>query len=39
MIITTLEYVPGKTISKHLGQAQRSTVVVKNVGKDLMAGI
>ncbi len=39
MIITTLEYVPGKTISKHLGLVQGSTVRAKHVGKDIMAGI
>ena len=39
MIITTLEYVPGKTISKHLGLVQGSTVRAKHAGKDIMAGI
>jgi uncharacterized protein YbjQ (UPF0145 family) len=39
MIITTLEYVPGKTITKHLGLVQGSTVRAKHVGKDIMAGI
>ena len=39
MIITTLEYVPGKTISKHLGLVQGSTVRAEHVGKDIMAGI
>ncbi len=39
MIITTLEYVPGKTISEHLGLVQGSTVRAKHVGKDIMAGI
>ena len=39
MIITTLEYVPGKTITKHLGLAQGSTVRAKHAGKDIMAGI
>lgn len=39
MIITTLEYVPGKTISKHFGLVQGSTVRAKHAGKDIMAGI
>lgn len=38
MIITTLEYVPGKTITKHLGLVQGSTVRAKHAGKDIMAG-
>ena len=39
MITTTLEYVPGKTITKHLGLVQGSTVRAKHAGKDMMAGI
>ena len=39
MIITTLEYVPGKTVTKHLGLVQGSTVRAKHAGKDIMAGI
>jgi uncharacterized protein YbjQ (UPF0145 family) len=39
MIITTLEYVPDKTITKHLGLVQGSTVRAKHAGKDIMAGI
>lgn len=39
MIITTLEYVPGKAITKHLGLVQGSTVRAKHAGKDIMAGI
>jgi uncharacterized protein YbjQ (UPF0145 family) len=39
MILTTLEYVPGKTITKHLGLVQGSTVRAKHAGKDIMAGI
>lgn len=39
MIITTLEYVPGKTITKHLGLVQGSTVRAKHAGKDILAGI
>ena len=39
MLLTTLEYVPGKTITKHLGLVQGSTVRAKHVGRDLMAGL
>ena len=39
MILTTLESVPGKTITKHLGLVQGSTVRAKHAGKDIMAGI
>lgn len=39
MILTTLEYVPGKNITKHLGLVQGSTVRSKHVGRDLMAGL
>jgi uncharacterized protein YbjQ (UPF0145 family) len=39
MLLTTLEYVPGKTITKHLGLVQGSTVRAKHVGRDIMAGL
>ena len=39
MLLTHLEYVPGKTINKHLGLVQGSTVRAKHAGKDIMAGI
>jgi len=39
MILTTLEYVPGKTITKHLGLVQGSTVRAKHAGRDIMAGL
>ena len=39
MILTTLEFVPGRTISKHLGLVQGSTVRAKHAGRDLMAGV
>ena len=39
MITTTLEYVPGKTITKHLGLVQGSTVRAKHAGRDIMAGV
>jgi len=38
MLLTTLEFVPGKTIIKHLGLVQGSTVRAKHVGRDIMAG-
>ena len=39
MLLTTLEYIPGKKISKHLGLVQGSTVRAKHVGRDMMAGL
>jgi uncharacterized protein YbjQ (UPF0145 family) len=38
MLLTNLENVPGKTITKHLGLVQGSTVRSKHVGRDIMAG-
>lgn len=38
MLLTNLEYVPGKKIKEHLGLVQGSTVRTKHVGRDLMAG-
>ncbi len=39
MMITNLEIVPGKKISKHLGLVQGSSVRAKHVGRDLMASL
>ncbi|HSR62416.1 MAG TPA: YbjQ family protein [Gammaproteobacteria bacterium] len=39
MILTTLEFVPGRKITKHLGLVQGSTVRAKHVGRDMMAGL
>ncbi|MEM6902418.1 MAG: YbjQ family protein [Pseudomonadota bacterium] len=39
MILTTLEYVPGARVVKHLGVVQGSTVRAKHVGRDFMAGL
>lgn len=39
MLLTTLETVPGKKITKHLGLVQGSTVRAKHVGRDMMAGL
>jgi uncharacterized protein YbjQ (UPF0145 family) len=39
MLLTNLEVVPGRRITKHLGLVQGSTVRAKNVGRDIMAGL
>ena len=39
MLISNLEIVPGKRVSKHLGLVQGSSVRAKHVGRDLMAGL
>ncbi len=39
MLISTLEYIPGKKIKQHLGLVQGSTVRTKHVGRDLMASL
>ena len=39
MELTTLETVPGKTITRHLGLVQGSTVRSKHAGKDILAGL
>lgn len=39
MELTTLETVPGKAITRHLGLVQGSTVRSKHAGKDLLAGL
>jgi uncharacterized protein YbjQ (UPF0145 family) len=39
MILTTLEYVPGAMVAKHLGIVQGSTVRAKHIGRDIMAGL
>ncbi len=39
MLISNLEYAPGKKVIKHLGLVQGSTVRSKHVGRDLMAGL
>lgn len=39
MDISNLDSMPGKTIVKHLGLVQGSTVRSKHVGKDLLAGL
>ena len=39
MQLTNLESIPGKTIVRHLGLVQGSTVRSKHAGKDLLAGL
>jgi len=39
MIITNLETISGKTITKHLGLVQGSSVRAKHAGRDFMAGL
>jgi len=34
-----MDYVPGKTVSTHLGIVNGSTVRSKNIGRDFMAGL
>ncbi|ARN74013.1 YbjQ family protein [Oceanicoccus sagamiensis] len=38
MLISNIEIIPGKKISKHLGMVQGNTVRSKHVGRDIMAG-
>lgn len=39
MLISNLEIVPGRRVTKHLGLVQGSSVRAKHVGRDLMAGL
>jgi uncharacterized protein YbjQ (UPF0145 family) len=39
MLVSNIEIIPGKTISKHLGMVQGNTVRAKHAGRDIMAGI
>jgi uncharacterized protein YbjQ (UPF0145 family) len=39
MILTTLDYVPGRDITEHYGVITGSTVRSKHFGKDLFAGL
>ena len=39
MELTTLETMPGKTITRHIGLVQGSTVRSKHAGKDILAGL
>ena len=39
MLLSNLEVVPGRRVTKHLGLVQGSTVRAKHVGKDLFASL
>jgi len=39
MLLTNLEIVPGKRVSKHLGLVQGSSVRAKHAGRDIMASL
>ena len=38
MLLSNLEIVPGRKITKHLGLVQGSTVRSKHIGRDILAG-
>ncbi len=39
MIVSTLESVPGKALTQHLGIVQGSTVRAKHIGRDIAASL
>lgn len=39
MLITTIDYIPGKEITTHFGVVSGSSVRSKHIGKDIFAGI
>ena len=39
MLLTNIEYIPGKKITKHLGLVSGSTIRAKNVGSDILASL
>lgn len=39
MIVTTLEYIPGREIVEHFGVVSGSTVRAKHVGRDIAASL
>lgn len=39
MLLSNIEYIPGYTITRHLGLVQGSTVRAKHAGRDLMASL
>ncbi|MCD6427591.1 MAG: YbjQ family protein [Caldisericaceae bacterium] len=39
MILTTLDYVPGKEVKEVLGVAMGNIVRAKNIGQDILAGL
>ncbi len=38
MLLSNMEFMPGKKVLKHLGLVQGSSVRAKHAGKDIMAG-
>lgn len=38
MIISNIEIIPGRKVTKHLGMVQGNTVRAKHAGRDIMAG-
>jgi len=38
MLLSNIEVLPGKRVTKHLGLVQGSTVRAKHAGRDIMAG-
>lgn len=39
MLLSNLEIIPGRKVTKHLGLVQGSSVRAKHAGRDLMAGL
>lgn len=39
MLLTNIEIIPGKRITKHMGLVQGSSVRAKHVGRDIMASL
>jgi len=39
MIVSTMDYVPGKKVKEILGIATGNVVKTKNIGRDIMAGL
>ena len=39
IIISTIDYIPGREVSETLGIARGSTVRARNIGRDIFAGL
>ncbi len=39
ILLSNIEFLPGYTVTKHLGLVQGSTVRAKHFGRDMMAGL
>jgi uncharacterized protein YbjQ (UPF0145 family) len=39
IIISTIDYIPGREVSEILGIARGSTVRARNIGRDIFAGL